>query len=897
MQAQAQAQQPSAMPQPLQVQDSTTSKSACTASRHPAMSPPENVVTTSHASAPLERQQPPMMMADRFSSSLASIASSAAKRQQQVLQHQQSSSSSDSSANPALVTTASANTNTTGEEGTSSQGSSGSGNTSSSNNNNSSSISSGEDRDGDDKEASAALSAKSTAVEAPAFSAVMKTTRSTNKLSARHLHDHNNLKMPPPLSALESSSAAALPMSMSAKAKASTQAHNTAQAAHAAAMALPHHHHSPLHHHKKVHHTHHHHHFSNAKTAKKDVVMKMSSKDLSHNKKHKPVGMASPCVVDDSKTKTSASVARKKRPHPSLSFSSSSQRSNDESRSPIAIKAKKTKASPSPLSSPAALSRRAEEEYGSRYSSSGSSTEAGYAGSASSNDNQNQNSKESSSTGSSSDTIPDFSSGGSACASVSVSNGGNSNTLAHFGGPRSPSNSPSLSSGNDEDDDEDDSRQASVAVKTTGCAGLKSPPAPRPSTPLEDTKLPAKPRASTTNTNSMVAVAKSQFVKIRRTSRLPITTAHSASRVRHHGKKLAVPKSRGRAGLKTDDDNNKPPIMSLGSDIMAHVLTFMEPPEILGVLTLPLSKEWQSTFAGQHELWRVLCLMKPFKAQVGEDYFSSSSSSSSSSGGTSDVGDADDDGSLSSCSEVGVNGTTTVVTDGLPSRAVWNKKKGYTKMVAASAAMAKRSTVVDIKTTTRAITHHHQRRSSPVKNSASKLGKYRLLYTSFVRCMKYLERMKEDVLHGRPPSVIDYGGSSVISKQTMGTNQSLQQFLAGARVVVRSQQQQEEEEAQGQPAAATASLDQSQAGAPTLAAAASMPVLSADDGSHSFQSSVEKRRKVRPRIMLCDVFDLFCVFVTLNLTLFILLIYSATHRERRIEKSLVASDPSLQVPC
>ena len=42
---------------------------------------------------------------------------------------------------------------------------------------------------------------------------------------------------------------------------------------------------------------------------------------------------------------------------------------------------------------------------------------------------------------------------------------------------------------------------------------------------------------------------------------------------------------------------------------------------------MPLSKEWIATYTRQSELWRVLCLLEPFKAQVEEDPNEESSSS------------------------------------------------------------------------------------------------------------------------------------------------------------------------------------------------------------------------------------------------------------------------------
>eukprot|EP00521_Asterionellopsis_glacialis_P007067 CAMPEP_0195282086 /NCGR_PEP_ID=MMETSP0707-20130614/1118_1 /TAXON_ID=33640 /ORGANISM="Asterionellopsis glacialis, Strain CCMP134" /LENGTH=1227 /DNA_ID=CAMNT_0040341037 /DNA_START=17 /DNA_END=3700 /DNA_ORIENTATION=- len=63
-------------------------------------------------------------------------------------------------------------------------------------------------------------------------------------------------------------------------------------------------------------------------------------------------------------------------------------------------------------------------------------------------------------------------------------------------------------------------------------------------------------------------------------------------------------------------------------------------------------------------------------------------------------------------------------------------------------------------------------------------GKYRMLYTSFVRCMRYLARIKDDAVHGRAPSVIDYGGAGV-SELPFARNSSLKNFLAQAKGVMK----------------------------------------------------------------------------------------------------------------
>ena len=156
----------------------------------------------------------------------------------------------------------------------------------------------------------------------------------------------------------------------------------------------------------------------------------------------------------------------------------------------------------------------------------------------------------------------------------------------------------------------------------------------------------------------------------------------------------------------------KPLIMRVGSDVMAHILTFLEPPEVLSVLTMPLSKEWIATYTRQSELWRVLCLLEPFKAQVEEDPNEDSSSS---------------DESM------------------------------FSGVMAES-------------------------------ELRLRYGKFRLLYSSFIRCMRYLARIKDDALSGRQPSMIDYGTSgaetSSHSHRNISSNQNLQDFLARARGVV-----------------------------------------------------------------------------------------------------------------
>jgi hypothetical protein len=152
--------------------------------------------------------------------------------------------------------------------------------------------------------------------------------------------------------------------------------------------------------------------------------------------------------------------------------------------------------------------------------------------------------------------------------------------------------------------------------------------------------------------------------------------------------------------------HGKSPLFALGSDIMAQVMTFLEPPEILGILTMPLSKEWRRTFSANHDLWKVLCLLEPFKANVGDS-------------------EDDDDSDNSFCDLNSGGGANNL------------------------------------------------------------FGKYRLMFTSFVRCIRYLSRIKEDTLNGRPPSVVDYEGAGFPS---FGASKSLRKFLSRTPAAVATAQ-------------------------------------------------------------------------------------------------------------
>lgn len=199
----------------------------------------------------------------------------------------------------------------------------------------------------------------------------------------------------------------------------------------------------------------------------------------------------------------------------------------------------------------------------------------------------------------------------------------------------------------------------------------------------------------------------------------------------------------------TNLDDGRPPVIAMGCDIMAHILTFLQPPEILDVLTMPLSKQWRQSFTSQPELWRVLCLVEPFKASV-DNPAANPRSKKYKSQAKRDSADSSSDESYDCMKK--------------------NKEKDTGK---------------------------------------GAQGKYRLLYTSFVRCMKYISQIQDDAINGRPPAYIDYGVSmSTVNgapemfpfrnanRRTnrslsnppppgaLGSNINLQLFLAQARDVV-----------------------------------------------------------------------------------------------------------------
>ena len=345
-------------------------------------------------------------------------------------------------------------------------------------------------------------------------------------------------------------------------------------------------------------------------------------------------------------------------------------------------------------------------------SSSGSGTEGGYAGSAEYSGPQSSSPSVSSSESSQHGTKAKRRRGQEDKGNNSSSE---SSEIADFSsGTASPSISDSYNSDDIENENESDLEQSYLRAKRSAMleqedmlqAITKKRRLPQPSTESSSKQKPA-PWAS-------------RFAKSTGPRLLP---------------DMKMPARRLRAEIPDPTTllNGKPPITVLGSDIMAHVLTFLEPPEILDVLTCPLSKDWNKNFTSQPELWRVLCLVEPFKAKVNDA----------------------DDGETGSSSE---------------------GEDSFCSMGGESSSLQEQS-----------------------KNEKRALARYRLLYTSFVRCMRYLAQIKDDAVNGRPPSFIDYGmaGGGIARTQhssspkrapsIVGANKSLQKFLSCARGVMLNQ--------------------------------------------------------------------------------------------------------------
>lgn len=165
-------------------------------------------------------------------------------------------------------------------------------------------------------------------------------------------------------------------------------------------------------------------------------------------------------------------------------------------------------------------------------------------------------------------------------------------------------------------------------------------------------------------------------------------------------------------------------LLRLGPDVMVSLVKFLEPAETLRFLTMPLCREWRQSYTAHPDLWKTLCGEDPFSAKLNKNSSSACAAAAyatSSDEEYSSNEDDDDDDSFCTLGEEGID-----MDDDVDGRV---------------------------------------------------LSEHRLLYTSFVRCMKYLDRIQEDALSGRPPSVTDYGGN-YSRFPTFGVTKSLKKFLS-----------------------------------------------------------------------------------------------------------------------
>jgi len=348
---------------------------------------------------------------------------------------------------------------------------------------------------------------------------------------------------------------------------------------------------------------------------------------------------------------------------------SSSDQSSDS------FQEKKRKRHPQPTSPSVLRKRQAQiadshEDSNGENNSSGSGTEGGYAGEESSNDKP------------------------SSCSSLMSSE---EERGLKFKANRGSASSPSSSSIDDYDDSSDHPNGSSDIQVFESSSNDES-------SEDQDDHVPQKLRsAKIDHATRRKLSGRSLLESNYKNALFGIDTKPRIKRGSHSSinpSKAKIP--RGTIAVETTE---KPSIFSMSCDIMAHSMSYLDPPEVHDLLTAPLSKKWRSNFMMPQDLWRVLCLTEPFHAKFEEE-------------------DHEDD---------------------------QDSDEGSFPM-------------------------------QPDLEVKHLLGKYRLLYTSFVRCIRYLKRIKDDAIYGRPPSVIEYGRS--LPPASLRTNENLKNFLRRARGVI-----------------------------------------------------------------------------------------------------------------
>jgi len=129
-------------------------------------------------------------------------------------------------------------------------------------------------------------------------------------------------------------------------------------------------------------------------------------------------------------------------------------------------------------------------------------------------------------------------------------------------------------------------------------------------------------------------------------------------------------------------------LYSLGSDIMSECLSYLPPLTVHMLLTAPLSKTFRSQFTQSQDVWRTLCLSKPFYARP----------------------------------------------DHHQRRRLNSTKKTMHSTTNSTTSKSPKSFQNDVNSSTL---------SSDLNDKNYVFGQHRMLYTSFIRCMKYLDRIRE----------------------------------------------------------------------------------------------------------------------------------------------------------
>eukprot|EP00532_Pseudo-nitzschia_australis_P005481 CAMPEP_0168168594 /NCGR_PEP_ID=MMETSP0139_2-20121125/3179_1 /TAXON_ID=44445 /ORGANISM="Pseudo-nitzschia australis, Strain 10249 10 AB" /LENGTH=695 /DNA_ID=CAMNT_0008085939 /DNA_START=84 /DNA_END=2171 /DNA_ORIENTATION=- len=163
------------------------------------------------------------------------------------------------------------------------------------------------------------------------------------------------------------------------------------------------------------------------------------------------------------------------------------------------------------------------------------------------------------------------------------------------------------------------------------------------------------------------------------------------------------------------------PFLMLGSDAMVSVVGFLDPRETLNLLTMPLCKEWRLSYTSDQELWRTICRADPFSADLSNNSASDDNVNAIATPHVVSCYDDIDDDSF--CY-------------------LWN-------------------------------------------NGNDVFGEYRLIYTSFVRCMNYLDRV-QDIDNGNGGGFWSWEGSDNGSGcdtkvPTFGVTKSLKKFLSRSK--------------------------------------------------------------------------------------------------------------------